>query len=285
MTPSSESEVNRVSDGPETPAASGHGAPVVSRFAPSPTGWLHMGHAASVIRAHDFARARNGRFLLRIEDIDRGRTRPEYVAGILTDMAWLGLEPDDPPLMQWARADAHMAALERLIDTGLLFPCVCTRKDIAAAHGAPHPGEHIPYPGTCRDLNGQARAAALAGPHAWRLDARRAAERVGQLHFRDNGERIDVDPLKLGDAVIARKDVGPGYHLAVTVDDAFQEVTDVVRGVDLLDATHLHRVLQALLGLPVPRYHHHPLILDNEGRRLAKRDGVQSLAELRAAAK
>jgi|TARA_R100000501_G_scaffold18139_1_gene36354 glutamyl-Q tRNA(Asp) synthetase len=255
----------------------------VGRFAPSPTGLLHLGHAASAIRAHDFARSRGGVFLLRIEDIDEGRSRPEFVDAILVDLQWLGLQWDGPVLHQSQRRALYDDALQRLIDLDVAYPCFCTRKDIAAAVAAPHGPDGVLYPGTCRALDPILRDARMRkDAHAWRLDAAKAASRTGALSFEDNGERISVDPALLGDVVIARKDAGTSYHLACTVDDADQGVTDIVRGTDLLPSTHVHRLLQALLALPAPRYHHHPLIMGEDGERLAKRNGAKSLAELRA---
>lgn len=265
----------------------------VERFAPSPTGRLHLGHAFSAITAHDAARAGEGRFLLRIEDIDAGRCRPAFEAGIVGDLAWLGLRWDAPPLRQSARMPAYAAALERLRAMGLLYPCACTRADIAAAMGAPQEGAAAaaPYPGTCRGGEGvgadgrpvalrldMARALALAGPDLW-------FEELGSGPDGETG-RIALDPETLletvGDVALARKDVATSYHLAVVVDDAFQGVTHVTRGRDLFAATPLHRLLQALLGLPAPRWRHHRLIRDEAGRRLAKRDDARALASLRA---
>ena len=250
----------------------------VTRFAPSPTGRLHLGHALSAVRAHDLAREGGGRFLLRIEDIDGTRSRPEHVETILRDMAWLGLAWDDLSF-QSDRLDLYAAAQERLAD--LLYPCFCTRAAIAASLSAPH-GPAPVYPGTCRDLSPEARAARMAEPHGWRIDMARAVERTGPLTWQDEQVgRVVADPLGHGDVILARKDAPASYHLAVTIDDAAQGVTDVVRGVDLFDATHVHRVVQALLGLPTPRYHHHPLIMGADGQRLAKRHGAPALAAMR----
>lgn len=255
---------------------------VVTRFAPSPTGRLHLGHAASAIRAHDFARGRGGTFLLRIEDIDGTRSREENVAGIVEDLAWLGLAWDGPVVRQSARLALYDAALDRLRAMGLLYRCTCTRADIAASLSAPH-GPGAVYPGTCR-----ARDVDPALPHCWRLDMGKAFQILpelvsGELTWHDSlAGRIVADPASHGDVVLARKDAPASYHLAVVVDDAAQGVTDIVRGIDLFDSTHVHRLLQALLGLPTPRYHHHPLLTDAAGRRLAKRDGAPTLADLRA---
>ncbi|MGJ3648568.1 tRNA glutamyl-Q(34) synthetase GluQRS [Sphingomonas sp. GlSt437] len=263
---------------------------IVTRFAPSPTGALHLGHALSAITAHDLARRAGGRFLVRIEDIDGARSRPEFVAGILDDLAWLGLGWDGPVLHQSARLGAYEAALENLRALGLLYPCFCTRADIAreiaASTSAPQGGEgEHRYPGTCRNLSAEARAARLATePHAWRIDIAKAVALAGAIHWEDavlGAQR--ADPLAAGDVVLARKDAPASYHLAVTIDDAAQGVTDVVRGRDLIAATDIHRLLQALLGLPAPRYHHHRLIVDAAGKRLAKRDGAPTLAAMRAA--
>ncbi len=258
---------------------------IVTRFAPSPTGRLHLGHACSALLSHDLARAAGGRFLLRIEDIDPGRTREAFVEGIRADLAWLGLAWDGPVLRQSGRLPAYRAALESLIERGLAYPCFCTRADIAAAASAPHGPEGTLYPGTCRRLPTDEREARMGTPHAWRLDLAAALQALGNTDLTWHDARaglVTARPELLGDVVLARKDAGAAYHLAVTVDDAFQHVTDIVRGEDLFAATHVHRVLQALLGLPVPRYHHHPLLTDAAGRRLAKRDGAKSLAELRA---
>ncbi|HWK36879.1 tRNA glutamyl-Q(34) synthetase GluQRS [Sphingomonas sp.] len=252
---------------------------ITTRFAPSPTGRLHLGHAASAIRAHDFARARGGAFLLRIEDIDGTRSREEHVAGIVEDLAWLGLAWDGPVVRQSRRLALYDAALERLRTMGLLYRCFCTRADIAASLTAPHGPAGAVYPGTCRGADNAAR---MDRPHCWRIDIARAVDRTGPLTWHDAGAGIvAADPLAHGDVVLARKDAPASYHLAVTVDDAAQGVTDVVRGADLFAATHVHRLLQALLGLPTPAYHHHPLLADAAGRRLAKRDGAPSLADLR----
>ena len=295
---------------------------IVTRFAPSPTGRLHLGHAFSAIEAHDVARARGGRFLIRIEDIDGTRSRPEHVAAILADLEWLGLEWDGEVAFQSERLGLYQAALDALKATGLAYPCFCTRAEIAreieAAGSAPHGPDGPVYPGTCRDLAEPDRAARMAEPHAWRLDMTRALETVtpdlfrgpmtglatpmqeGQgdcrvarwmpeqvrhdegLVWHDELAGLQVaDPAQFGDVILARKDAPSSYHLAVTVDDAAQGVTHVVRGADLFAATHVHRLLQALLGLPTPVYRHHPLLTDAAGNRLAKRTGAPSLETLR----
>ncbi|MFB3053691.1 MAG: tRNA glutamyl-Q(34) synthetase GluQRS [Alphaproteobacteria bacterium] len=264
----------------------------VTRFAPSPTGFLHLGHAHAALFA---ARAAGpGRFLLRMEDIDRGRCRPEFDAAILEDLAWLGLDWDGPVLRQSARAVAYRAALDRLDALGVLYPCFCTRGEIAAEinragaapHGEPGPGlgDGPLYPGTCRGLSAAERQARMARSEgsALRLDAGKAAGLVGELAFSDRalGATV-VAPLLLGDAVLGRKDIETSYHLSVVVDDAAQGISLVTRGADLFPSTHLHAVLQALLGLPTPEYHHHPLIEDGSGARLAKRDHAMTLRTLR----
>jgi glutamyl-Q tRNA(Asp) synthetase len=260
---------------------------VVSRFAPSPTGRLHLGHAYSALLAHDYARERGGRFLVRIEDIDPGRTREEHVAGVVEDLEWLGLSCDGEVLRQSRRLPVYAEALGRLKAAGLVYPCFCTRSaiaaEIAASASAPQGPDGPIYPGTCRRLTEDERAERTAEPHAWRLDVAGASATAGPLYWKDADTEVQAEPEAFGDVVLARKDAPVSYHLAVTVDDAAQGVTDVVRGRDLYAATDIHRLLQALLGLPTPRYHHHPLLTDAEGRRLAKRDGARSLDDLRAA--
>ncbi|MBB4101000.1 glutamyl-Q tRNA(Asp) synthetase [Sphingomonas kyeonggiensis] len=298
-----------------------------TRFAPSPTGRLHLGHAWSAIQAHDYARAHGGTFTLRIEDIDGTRSRPEHVEATLRDLEWLGLAWDGEVTFQSRRLHLYEAALDHLRAMGLLYPCFCTRADIAASLTAPHGPEGALYPGTCRGLV----APDLSKPHCWRLDvtgalkilpelvsgrgAIRAANGGGAagedggvppppLHHRPAaggppprdklGEdllfwndvfagRILADPASAGDVVLARKDAPASYHLAVTMDDAAQGITHVVRGVDLFAATHVHRLLQALLGLPTPEYRHHPLLLGPDGTRLAKRHGAPGLEAMRLA--
>lgn len=272
--------------------------PAATRFAPSPTGCLHLGHAWSALVAHTRARELGGRYLLRIDDIDAGRVRQAYRDAIDRDLAWLGLSPDEPPLVQSRRAPAYAAALEELQEAGLAYPCFCTRAEIAAAAAAPHGPAGPTYPGTCRMLPGdEARARIAAGtPHAWRLDMARAMERAMERAGRQGGrpsgrltwedERrgtIIARPESHGDIILARRDAPSSYHLASTLDDAAQGITLVVRGADLMDSTHVHRLLQALLGLPTPRYHHHALIGDAQGRRLAKRHDAASIASLREA--
>jgi glutamyl-Q tRNA(Asp) synthetase len=255
---------------------------VVTRFAPSPTGRLHLGHAFSSLTAFRFAEAHGGRFLLRIEDIDTGRCRAEFTDGIFEDLAWLGLAWETPVRRQSEHMADYAAALARLQALEVVYPCFCTRADIAAAATAPHGAQPL-YPGTCRALDAETRARRMAEPHAWRIDVIRATALAGPLSWHDatQGE-IAATPEAEGDVVLARKDAGTSYHLSVTVDDALQGVTDVVRGEDLFSATHVHRLLQALLGLPTPHYHHHALLMGRDGKRLAKRDRAETLAELRA---
>ncbi len=260
---------------------------IVTRFAPSPTGRLHLGHAYAAIRAHDHARGAGGTFLLRIEDIDGTRSREAHVAGIVEDLAWLGLSWDGPMVRQSRRLGRYEDALAALRARGLLYPCFCTRADIAASASAPHHGpDGRVYPGTCRHLSAGEAAHRIAAdvPHAWRLATDRAAAAAGPLGWTDllAGPQV-ADPAAFGDVVLARKDAPASYHLAVTVDDAAQGVTDVVRGRDLMRATDIHRLLQALLGLPTPVYLHHPLLLGPDGTRLAKRNGAPALGALRAA--
>ena len=260
---------------------------IVTRFAPSPTGRLHLGHGYSALFAARAAAA-GGRFLLRIEDIDLGRCRPEFEEGIHEDLAWLGLKWDIPVRRQSDHFDDYHAALQRLDEMGVIYPCFCTRKDIqhevAQAGQAPHGPDGVLYPGTCRALSPDERAAlATAGePHALRLDMARATEIAGPLTFEDRERgQIAVDGPGCGDVVLARKDVPTSYHLAVTLDDAIQGVTLVTRGEDLLHATHIHRILQVLLGLPEPEYWHHGLLTSDDGKRLAKRDQSLTIKSLR----
>jgi len=308
---------------------------IVTRFAPSPTGPLHLGHAYSAILAHDMARAAGGRFLLRFEDIDRQRSRPEWKAAALADLAWLGLRWDAPPLRQSGRIGAHRTALARLWEAGLLYPCRCSRRDIAEALSAPQEAATTPeardrhraalaapqdtnatvpvpaagtpeakpptrpgppatgpdgpvYPGTCRDRPRPLRMP--EGEHL-RLDmaAALAQSGAGALTFTETGPdhagTVTTTPTcyreEIGDIILARRDFGTSYHLAVTLDDAAQGITHVVRGADLFMATRVHLLLQVILGLPRPIYHHHRLIRDERGRRLAKRDDARALSRYR----
>ena len=267
---------------------------VVTRFAPSPTGLLHLGHAHAALFAQRAAAAKGGRFLLRIEDIDTGRCRPEFEAAIHEDLAWLGLDWEAPVVRQSDRFAAYAEALGTLEARGLIYPCFCTRKEIqaeiAGAGQAPHGPDGPLYPGTCKRLGGDERRARRAAgrPYALRLDVETAAATAGALAWVEHGRSlagasVRAEPGVHGDVVLARKDVPVSYHLAVTLDDAAQGVTLVTRGEDLAPATHVHRLLQALLGLPVPEWHHHGLLADTAGRRLAKRDDARSIRALREA--
>ena len=263
---------------------------VVTRFAPSPTGLLHLGHAYAALFAWHAARA--GRCLLRIEDIDADRCRPEFEAAIDEDLAWLGLDWQRPVRRQSDHMADYASALARLEARGLLYPCFCTRRgiraEIARAGRAPHGPEGPLYPGTCRRLSPSERAARKAAgeAHALRLDTARAVAEAGPLTWRDRGRgEITADPAALGDVVLARKEVPASYHLTVVLDDAVQGVTLVTRGEDLFHASHIHRLLQALLGLPVPEWHHHGLLTDQAGERLAKRHDALSIRALRESGK
>jgi glutamyl-Q tRNA(Asp) synthetase len=263
-------------------------APTVTRFAPSPTGLLHAGHARSALFAWRRAREAGGRFLLRIEDIDTTRCKPDYEAAILEDLAWLGLDWDGEPRCQSAHFAEYAQALDALRDRGLLYPCFCTReeiaREIAAAGSAPHGPEGTVYPGTCAAIPSTLAEERIAQGerHAWRLRMNDAIATVGSLTYEEEGRgTIRCDPAAFGDVVLSRKETPASYHLCVTHDDALQGVSVVTRGEDLRAATDIHRLLQALMGWPEPRYAHHPLMLDTAGRRLAKRDGSLSLRALR----
>lgn len=276
---------------------------MITRFAPSPTGLLHLGHAFSALTAWDMAQATGGQFLLRIEDIDGPRCRPEFEQALYDDLAWLGITWEAPVMRQSERLEAYAAALDALWARGLLYPCTCTRRDIAAAASAPQEGaplgpDGIVYPGTCRE---KPRAPAAPRPSgvALRLDmakavAALAADPGGGLFFEETGHgpagehgRVAADRAHLlhdiGDVVLARKDIATSYHLAVVLDDAAQGITDVIRGEDLFTATPIHVLLQRLIGLPSPRYHHHRLIRDEMGKRLAKRDDARAIRAYRDA--
>ncbi len=259
----------------------------VTRFAPSPTGDLHRGHAFSALTAHQAARDAGGRFLLRIEDIDRTRSRPEFEAAIPEDLAWLGLAWEEPVRRQSDHMSDYGRALRDLAERGLLYRCFRTRREIALAiESAPH-GAMEAFRGTPLPAAEEARRVEAGEAYAWRLSLD-AASRVlcgfDDLTFidRDRGE-VAARPELGGDVVLGRKDVGVAYHLAVVVDDALQGVTEVIRGEDLFEAAHVQRLLQALLGLPTPAYRHHSLITGPDGRRFAKRDGAQTLRALREA--
>jgi glutamyl-Q tRNA(Asp) synthetase len=264
---------------------------IVTRFAPSPTGYLHLGHAHAALTAWRRARQAGGHFLLRIEDIDPARCRSDYAAAIQDDLRWLGLDWDGDVRVQSEHLAEYAASLRQLDDRGLLYPCFCTRADILReieqAPHAPHAPDGSPvYPGTCRTLSADERQARIvAGERfALRLDVARACLAVAEPLFFDeeNEGRIACRPEQFGDVVLARKDAPASYHLCVTHDDAVQGVTLVTRGADLKSATHIHRLLQALLGFPAPRYAHHALLSDASGRRLAKRDRAATLCDLRA---
>jgi glutamyl-Q tRNA(Asp) synthetase len=261
----------------------------VTRFAPSPTGYLHLGHVRSALEGWQAAQRDGGRFLLRLEDIDQTRCRNEYAVGIIEDLSWLGFVWDGPVRKQSEHFADYRRALDRLAKLGVLYPCFCTRREIrdeiARAGGAPQ-GEAGPiYPGTCRNLGPRERADRMAAgaDYALRLDLSAAIAQTGPFEWSEDGRHIAAEPELQGDVVLARKDVPASYHLAVTVDDAFQGVTLVTRGADLFAATHVHRLLQALLGLPTPVYRHHPLLTDAGGRRLAKRDRALTVRAMRAA--
>jgi glutamyl-Q tRNA(Asp) synthetase len=263
---------------------------IVTRFAPSPTGHLHLGHAHSALLAWRRARESGGRFLLRLEDIDATRCRADYADSVLADLAWLGLDWDGAVRRQSAHFADYRAALDDLAARGFVYPCFCTRAaiqaEIARAGSAPHGPEGPLYPGTCRGLAADRRASRIAAGEAFalRLDVARAAAAAGTLSWIDEQEgTVRADPASHGDFVLARKELPTSYHLAVTLDDALQGVTLVTRGEDLFTATHIHRLLQALLDLPVPRYLHHRLLTDASGRRYAKRDRALTIAALRDA--
>jgi glutamyl-Q tRNA(Asp) synthetase len=258
---------------------------LVTRFAPSPTGHLHRGHAFSALTAHQAARDAGGRLLLRIEDIDRPRCRPEFEAAIYEDLAWIGLDWETPVRRQSAHMADYDAALEKLRALGVLYRCFRTRGELAGAFAAAPHGPMDAFRGAPLPADQEARRLEAGEPYAWRLSLDAAAARLGgfeALTFTVEGEGVvQARPEIGGDVVLARKDVRVAYHLAAVVDDALQGVTHVIRGVDLAEAAHVHRLLQALLDLPVPVYRHHRLILGPDGRRLAKRDRSETLRDLR----
>jgi glutamyl-Q tRNA(Asp) synthetase len=262
--------------------------PPVTRFAPSPTGYLHLGHAKAALFAAQAARG--GRFLLRLEDIDRTRCRPEFEMAIIEDLAWLGLTWEEPVRRQSEHMNAYAAVLEHLRRRDLVYACFCTRADIqreiANADHAPHGPDGPIYPGTCRHLShAEVTKRMDAGQsYALRLRMVEALQDAGRLVWRDaaQGEQV-ATPAIFGDVVLARKDTPTSYHLACTWDDAQQGVTLVTRGEDLFHATHVHRLLQHLLELPVPEYHHHPLLTDVDGKKFSKRDQAPTLRALRTA--
>lgn len=249
----------------------------ISRFAPSPSGRLHLGHAYSAV----MAREAGARFLVRIEDLDTRRCKPGFVGGIFEDLAWLGIVWDGEPLVQSARTAAYAAALDELRGRGLVYPCFCTRADIAAALSAPHGAGHV-YPGTCRTLpDDPARRG--AAPHSWRLDSAAAVALAGIPRWTEQGVAFSARRDDIDDVILARKDAPAAYHLACVIDDAASGVDLVVRGADLRTSTPVQRLLQTLLDLPEPAYFHHRLVAHADGRRLAKRDLAPTLAAMRVA--
>lgn len=254
---------------------------IVTRFAPSPTGRLHLGHAFSAVLGHRAARESGGKFLVRIEDLDQGRSRMEFVDGIFEDLVWLGLKWSDPLIVQSERTAAYETALASLRVRGLAYACFCTRADIAQSLTAPHGDAATSYPGTCRALPDDPERRA-ATPHCWRLDSAKALEIAELPSWTEaDGRSFSAEPAQIGDAILARKDAPASYHLACVVDDSASGVNLVVRGSDLRPSTPIQRLLQRLLGLPEPRYAHHPLVTHEDGRRLAKRDLAPTLAALR----
>ena len=269
----------------------------ITRFAPSPTGPLHLGHAYSALLAHDMARAAGGKFLLRIEDIDSTRSRPKWEEQIYDDLAWLGISWDEAPMRQSDRLPEYKLALHNLWNRGMLFPCTCRRRDIAAAAGAPQEGaepafgpDGLIYPGTCREKTD--RRSNFPEHEALRLDMQDALSAANQSEFCYSELSSEQDKTlctpasdmvdDVGDIVLSRRDFLGSYHLSVVLDDAAQDITHVVRGKDIQPATHIHVLLQTLLGLPTPTYHHHRLIRDETGKRLAKRDDARAIATYRA---
>jgi glutamyl-Q tRNA(Asp) synthetase len=254
---------------------------MITRFAPSPTGRLHLGHAFSAVLGHSLAREHGGRFLLRIEDLDPTRSRPEFVEAIYEDLSGLGIRPDPPTIVQSQRTAVYGAALERLRAQGLAYACFCTRADIAQSLTAPHGEAATSYPGTCRALADDPERRSTT-PHCWRLNSAEALERTGLPGWREaDGREFAATEHDIGDAILARKDAPASYHLSCVVDDADSGVTMVVRGADLRASTPIQRLLQQLLGLPAPTYLHHPLVAHADGRRLAKRDRAPTLAAIR----
>ena len=250
---------------------------IVTRFAPSPSGRLHLGHAYSAA----IGRNAGDSFRLRIEDLDRTRCKDEFVDGILEDLRWLGIEWDEPVLVQSQRTAAYEAALDDLKARGLVFACFCTRADIAQSLTAPHGDAATSYPGTCRDLPDDPERRSST-PHSWRLNSAKALALTGLPSWTEhNGGRFQSKASDIGDAILARKDAPASYHLSCVVDDAESGVTMVVRGADLRPSTPVQRLLQELLGLPEPTYFHHPLVTHEDGRRLAKRDLAPTLAAMR----
>ena len=262
---------------------------IVTRFAPSPTGYIHLGHAYSAIFAWRLARQQNGKFLLRIEDIDSERCRPEFEEAIFEDLHWLGLDWDGQPRRQSDNMGDYKRALDKLSALDLLYPCYCTRKEILAeisnSDVAPHSVDGLVYPGTCKVMTREEREARMANglPYALRLDMEKASALTGSVVWADREEGEQTLSFSAGDIVIARKDIPTSYHLAVTLDDHRQRITLVTRGKDLFHATHIHRLLQSLLGLNTPEWHHHKLIMNEEGSRLSKRGRALTIRALRRA--
>ena len=262
---------------------------IVTRFAPSPTGYMHLGHAYSAIFAWRLARQQNGKFLLRIEDIDSERCRPEFEEAIFEDLHWLGLDWDGQPRRQSDNMGDYKRALDKLSALDLLYPCYCTRKEILAeisnADAAPHSVDGLVYPGTCKVMTREEREARMANglPYALRLDMKKASALTGPVVWADREEGEQTLSFAAGDIVIARKDIPTSYHLAVTLDDHRQRITLVTRGKDLFHATHIHRLLQNLLGLNTPEWHHHKLITNEEGSRLSKRGRALTVRALKRA--
>ena len=258
----------------------------VTRFAPSPTGLLHRGHAFSALSAWRAAQAEEGRFLLRIEDIDQGRCRPEFEAAILEDLAWLGLQWEQPVRRQSEHLDDYHAALARLRARGLVYRCFRTRREVLDEIGrAPHGAEPAPFSGAALAPDDEAARLERGESFAWRLSLDAARRSLGGdwrlLDFQEDGQLIRAEPELAGDVILARKDLGVAYHLAAVVDDALQGVSHVIRGQDLFQATSIQRLLQALLDLPTPIYRHHPLLLRPDGKRFAKRDTGETIADIR----
>lgn len=259
-----------------------------TRFAPSPTGLLHLGHAYAAQYAYKLATQNNGTFLLRFEDIDITRVRPRFYSQIEEDLTFLGIVWNEKPFRQSDRLNSYALALKKLKSKGLVYPCFCTRKEVQHELNlltrAPHGPEGSLYPGTCKKLTQsevQTKQADGLEP-SWRFDSAKAAELYPALSFTDSiVGKTKVHPQLLGDVILARKDIGTSYHIAVVVDDAMQKISDITRGKDLMHSTHIHRILQTALGLPTPLYHHHKLILDTSGKRLAKRDQSQSILQMR----
>lgn len=281
---------DRVLRGIDTVPMPGPGEPpLITRFAPSPTGYLHIGHAYSALFACEAARQSGGRFLLRIEDIDSQRCRPEFERATFEDLNWVGIHWHGEPLRQSAHMARYAQALEHLQAEGLVYPCFCSRKqirmEVEQSGRAPHgPSHELVYPGICRDIDPAERERRIAKgePFAWRLDIARAMALTGPLHWHDcRAGWVEARPEALGDPILARKDTPTSYHLAVVLDDHMQGVNLVSRGEDLFHATHLHRLLQELFGITPPRYYHHNLIADSRGERLAKRNRAITLRHLR----